>query len=146
VKRDFIKYPFEVGWDLSRDGGCRPSTATQGNILEAINVTLNLLQYHYLDRDLHRTGNSIVVVSAGNGVFEVDRGLAGITYQRMMDQGIGSDMISLRLPPLHTAPFFHYNVRAFLITVLHFLDTRPPLSYCGVHLAERCCQRRPPES
>lgn len=80
IKEGFVRYPLEVGWTTG-DDGVRPSTACHGNLLEAINVTLNLLQFHYLDRDLQRTGNSIVVVSAGNGVFEVDRGLAGITYQ-----------------------------------------------------------------
>ena len=106
IKEEFIKYPLEVGWNLSDR---RPSSASQGNLLEAINVTLNLMQYHYLDRDLHRTGQSIVIVSPGCGVFEVDKGLASITYQRMMDNGIGSDMLSLGLPPLHIAPFFLYN-------------------------------------
>ena len=83
VKEAFVQYPNEVGWALPRvdQHECRPSTASQGNVLEAINVTLNLLQFHYLDRDLHRTGNSIVIISAGNGVFEVDKGLAGISYQ-----------------------------------------------------------------
>jgi hypothetical protein len=109
IKEAFLNYPREVGWKLSTgDAMRRPSAASQGNVLEAINVTLNLLQFHYLDRDLHRTGNSVVVVSAGNGVFEVDKGLASITYQRMMDNGIGSDMLSLGLPPLHIAPFFLY--------------------------------------
>lgn len=111
IKREFVRYPFEVGWDLSKENYRRPSTAMQGNLLEAINVTLNLLQFHFLDRDLHRTGNSIVVVSPECGVFEVDRTLSGITYQRMMDNGIGSDMVCLGLPPLHVAPFFLYNVR-----------------------------------
>jgi Vacuolar membrane-associated protein Iml1 len=82
IKKAFVRYPLEVGWNLTHDESARrPSTASHGNVLEAINVTLNLLQFHYLDRDLQRTGNSIVVVSAGNGVFEVDRNLAGITYQ-----------------------------------------------------------------
>lgn len=109
IKEAFLRYPNEVGWNLtSGPGARRPSTASQGNLLEAVNVTLNQLQYHYLDRDLHRTGNSIVVVSAGNGVFEVDKKLAVISYQRMMDNGIGSDMLSLGLPPLHIAPFFLY--------------------------------------
>ena len=63
-----------------------------------------------MDRDLHRVGNSIVIVSSGCGVFEVNKGLAGITKQRMMDNGIGSDMLSLALPPLHVAPFFLYKV------------------------------------
>lgn len=109
MKEAFLKYPYEVEWNCSAaEDARRPSTATQGNVLEAINVTLNLLQYHFLDRDLHRTGNSILVVSAGGGVFEVDKELASITYQRMMDHGIGSDMLSLGLPPLHIAPFFLY--------------------------------------
>ena len=109
MKQAFMSYPSEVGWNLASGVGARkPSNANQGNLLEAVNVTLNLLQYHFLDRDLHRTGNSIVVVSAGNGVFEVDKKLAKITYQRMMDNGIGSDMLSLGLPPLHIAPFFLY--------------------------------------
>jgi len=109
LKEAFVKYPREVQWNLSAgEDARRPSSASQGNLLEAINVTLNLLQYHYLDRDLHRTGNSIVIVSAGNGVFEVGKGLAAITYERMMVNGIGSDMLSLGLPPLHTAPFFLY--------------------------------------
>ena len=83
IKEAFVRYPFEVGWSLQSNHEWlrRPSTASHGNVLEAVNVTLNLLQFHYLDRDLQRTGNSIVVVSAGNGVFEVNRNLAGITYQ-----------------------------------------------------------------
>ena len=73
-KEAFIRYPSEVGWNLKLgDEARRPSSASQGNVLEAINVTLNLLQYHYLDRDLHRTGNSIVVISASSGIFEVGR-------------------------------------------------------------------------
>ena len=110
MKRAFVNYPIELGW---KEGKRRPSTAMQGNVLEAINVALNLLQFHYLDRDLYRTGNSIVVVSPDCGVFEVDKGLAGITYQRMMDNGIGSDMLCLGLPPLHVAPFFLYNVSSY---------------------------------
>jgi hypothetical protein len=41
IKEEFIKYPLEVGWDLVDR---RPSSASQGNLLEAINVTLNLMQ------------------------------------------------------------------------------------------------------
>ena len=118
IKQEFVQFPMEVGWNLKGREIRQPSNATQGNVLEAINVCLNLLQFHYLDRDLHRTGNSIVLVSPSSGVFEVDKGLAGITLQRMMDNGIGSDMLSLGLPPLHIAPFFLYN-HAF-----HSVDTQ----------------------
>jgi hypothetical protein len=40
-----------------------------------------------MDRDLERTGNSIVMISPGVGFFEVDPKLARITQQRMMDNG-----------------------------------------------------------
>jgi hypothetical protein len=59
-------------------------------------VTLNLMQFHYLDRDLHRTGNSIVVVSPGCGVFEVDKELSSITYQRFVQKPCYKG----KLPPL----------------------------------------------
>ena len=71
IKKAFVRYPIEVGWHLNAKAGRVPSTASQGNLLEAINITLNLLSLHYADRDLHRTGNSVVVISAGSGVFEV---------------------------------------------------------------------------
>jgi L-lactate permease len=48
-----------------------PSKASRGNFLEAINVTLNVLEKHYMDRDLARTGNSIVMISPCTGVMEV---------------------------------------------------------------------------
>ncbi|KAG5178380.1 hypothetical protein JKP88DRAFT_168687, partial [Tribonema minus] len=124
LKREMMDFPRIMGW-------CRPtlmthrtlaepqngvgavnvgvpSYAAQGNFLEAINVTLNVLEKHYMDRDLSRSGNSIVALSASTGVFEVDARLAGITKQRMMDNGIGMDMVSLSQPPLHTAPLFIY--------------------------------------
>ena len=39
-----------------------PSDAVHGNFLEAINTSLNILDKHYMDRDLLRTNNSIVMV------------------------------------------------------------------------------------
>tara|TARA_A100001015_G_scaffold239564_1_gene272897 strand:+ start:204 stop:6080 length:5877 start_codon:yes stop_codon:yes gene_type:complete len=83
-----------------------PSDASSGNFLEAINTTLNLLDKHYLDRDLHVSGNSIVMLSAGTGLFAVSPRLSQITKQRMMDLGIGMDFVSLAEPPLHTTPLF----------------------------------------
>jgi len=73
---------------LKSDEDNLPSLAADGNILEAINSALNLLEKHYIDRDLTRTGNSIVVISAGTGIFRVQPRLAQITKQRMIDGGI----------------------------------------------------------
>ncbi|KAF4130534.1 Vacuolar membrane-associated protein Iml1 [Phytophthora infestans] len=86
-----------------------PSRARDGNILEAINVTLNVLDKHYMDRDLSRTGQGIVMMTAGCSIFNVNSKLAEITEQRMMDNGVGMDMISLSTPPLHVVPLFIYS-------------------------------------
>ncbi|KAF1778786.1 Vacuolar membrane-associated protein Iml1 [Phytophthora cactorum] len=86
-----------------------PSRAKDGNILEAINVTLNVLDKHYMDRDLSRTGQGIVMMTAGCSIFNVNSKLAEITEQRMMDNGVGMDMISLSTPPLHAVPLFIYS-------------------------------------
>ncbi|RLN15080.1 hypothetical protein BBJ28_00011296 [Nothophytophthora sp. Chile5] len=86
-----------------------PSRAIDGNILEAINVTLNVLDKHYMDRDLNRTGQSIVMMTAGCSIFNVNCKLTQITEQRMMDNGVGMDMISLSTPPLHVVPLFIYR-------------------------------------
>jgi len=51
IKTVFASIPLQLGWNTH--GGSkarRPSSAPQGNVLEAINVTLNLLQYHYLGK------------------------------------------------------------------------------------------------
>ena len=89
------------------DGTTRaPSDAANGNFLEAVNTTLNILEKHYMDRDLQRTGGGIVVISAGTGIFKVEPVLAQISKQRMMDTGYGIDFVSVSSPPLHSVPLF----------------------------------------
>jgi hypothetical protein len=88
-----------------------PSDAVHGNFLEAINMSLNILSKHYLDRDLVRTNNSIVMVSAGTGVFKVRPNLNQITKQRMLDNAFGIDFISLARPIVDTVPLFLVDCR-----------------------------------
>lgn len=89
-----------------------PSDAVHGNLLEAINMSLNILSKHYLDRDLLRTNNSIVMISAGQGVFKVKPNLNQITKQRMLDNAFGLDFISLAKPTIDTVPLFLVDCRA----------------------------------
>eukprot|EP00516_Mucochytrium_quahogii_P002293 CAMPEP_0203756320 /NCGR_PEP_ID=MMETSP0098-20131031/9615_1 /ASSEMBLY_ACC=CAM_ASM_000208 /TAXON_ID=96639 /ORGANISM=" , Strain NY0313808BC1" /LENGTH=1878 /DNA_ID=CAMNT_0050648153 /DNA_START=134 /DNA_END=5767 /DNA_ORIENTATION=- len=95
----------------SSEGKCfgLPSTAQEGGCLEAINLCLNILDKHFMDRDFTRTGQAMVLVTAGTGVFEVGRTLTNITKQRMMDNAIGCDFVSLTRAPLHVAPLFVYK-------------------------------------
>jgi hypothetical protein len=83
------------------------STAKEGNFLEAISLALAAFDKQYVDRDLTRTGQSIVVVTGGSGVFRVDLKFAQQIKQRMVDHGIGCDLVSLNSkPPLHVVPLF----------------------------------------
>ena len=47
-----------------------PARAIDGNMLEAINVTLNIFDKHYMDRDLYRAGQGIVMITAGCSVYK----------------------------------------------------------------------------
>ena len=48
------------------------SSASEGNFLEANNLALNVFDKHFTDRDLNRTGLSVLVVSPCSGLFEID--------------------------------------------------------------------------
>lgn len=87
----------------------KPSTAMKGNILEAINLAATQFSNDYVDRDLIRTGVSVVVVTAGTGVFEVERDMLNLTSQNLTNNGIGIDIVCLSKMPLHSVPLFKYR-------------------------------------
>lgn len=86
-----------------------PSTALKGNILEAINIASTQFAHDFEDRDLIRTGVSIVVVTASTGVFEVNRDLLNLTSQTLTNNGVGIDIVCLSKMPLHSVPLFKYR-------------------------------------
>ncbi|OWZ19390.1 hypothetical protein PHMEG_0006368 [Phytophthora megakarya] len=117
-----------------------PSRAKDGNILEAINVTLNVLDKHYMDRDLSRTGQGIVMMTAGCSIFNVNRKLAEITEQRMMDNGVEYSSVSrVQIHPLVASVFLPLPARisksfvAALTQTLDFvLDDERIADGCGI--------------
>ena len=86
-----------------------PSSATRGNILEAINLASSQFSNDYIDRDLVRTGISIVVVTPGPGLFEVDYNLLTTTTDILIENGIAIDLVCLAPMPLHSVPLFKYK-------------------------------------
>lgn len=87
----------------------KPSSASQGNILEAINLAAAQFAKDYIDRDLIRTGISVIVVTPGTGVFEVDYNMLKLTTDTLIGSGIGIDLVCLSPIPLHSVPLFKYR-------------------------------------
>ena len=87
----------------------RPSAATHGNVLEAINLASSQFSSDYIDRDLVRTGVSIVVLTPSSGLFEVNYNLLVATTDNLIDNGVGIDVVCLSKMPLHSVPLFKYR-------------------------------------
>ncbi|XP_074643885.1 GATOR1 complex protein DEPDC5-like [Tubulanus polymorphus] len=87
------------------------STAAQGNFLEVINMSLNAYEKYFLDRNFDRTGKVSLVITPGAGVFEVDRKLTNITKQRVIDYGVGMDIVCMAEQPLHAVPLFRFHCK-----------------------------------
>jgi hypothetical protein len=87
----------------------RPSSASQGNILEAINLAAAQFAQDHIDRDLVRTGISVIVITPGTGVFEVDYNMLKLTTDTLVGSGIGIDLVCLSPMPLHSVPLFRYR-------------------------------------
>ncbi|KAI9821631.1 MAG: vacuolar membrane-associated protein iml1 [Pycnora praestabilis] len=86
-----------------------PSAALHGNILEAINLATSQYSTDYIDRDLVRTGISIVVVTPGTGLFEVNYNMLKMTTETLIGNGVGIDLVCLSKMPLHSVPLFKYR-------------------------------------
>ncbi|KAI9255421.1 hypothetical protein EDC94DRAFT_678447 [Helicostylum pulchrum] len=84
------------------------SMAYEGNVLEAVNLALNPFDKHFVDRDLMRTGLSIILITPGVGKFSVNKKLLRLTNERMTDNGIAMDLVCLSPLPLHITPLMAY--------------------------------------
>jgi len=86
-----------------------PSLAMHGNVLEAINLASTQFAHDHIDRDLMRTGISIVVITPCPGLFEVDYETLMMTTEGLIGNGIGIDLVCLPKMPLHSVPIFRYR-------------------------------------
>lgn len=117
----------------------RPTAAIRGNILEAIHLATSHLSYEHIDRDMARTGHSIVVITPGSGLFEVSYESLAATTDAVTSIGIAIDLVSLSPMPLHSVPLFKYKSPKEKQNDWHFngapgagsLETRPSSASFG---------------
>ena len=83
----------------------------------------------YLNRNLDRTGQQSIVITPGVGIFEVDRELTQITKQRIIDSGVGSDLICVGEQPLHAVPLFKYHHKVNLIYFIYIENQKTEKKY-----------------
>ena len=86
-----------------------PSASSDSNILEAINLASSQFSHNYIDRDLVRTGVSVIVISAGTGLYNVEYNILKATTDSLTANGIGVDLVCLSSIPLHSVPLFRYK-------------------------------------
>jgi hypothetical protein len=72
------------------------------------NLFLSVFERHFVDRPFDRLGQMSLVITPGAGVFDVDRELTNMTKQRVLDNGIGSDLVCLGEQPLFAVPLFKF--------------------------------------
>lgn len=112
IKRHFIQLPeFFKKKNITSDPGSvkKLSASTQGNVLEAINLALNVFNRDHIDVNFLLTGHQVILITAGVGVFEVDHELSRITKERAIDQGTCVDLLCLTEQPLHAVPLFMFR-------------------------------------
>ena len=85
------------------------SYAHDGPLLEALNLSFNPLETHYVDRSLALTGSATIIITPGTGYFRVNKQLLRLTTTRLLDQGFALDLVSLAKPPLHQSPIFAFK-------------------------------------
>ncbi|XP_037068810.1 LOW QUALITY PROTEIN: GATOR complex protein Iml1-like [Pollicipes pollicipes] len=97
------------------------SSAAHGNFLEVLNISMNVFEMHYLHRALERTGQMCVVVSPGVGVYQVERELNNLTKQRIIDYGVGIDLVCVGEQPLHAVPLLKFHNKSLTETQDYYL-------------------------
>eukprot|EP01116_Phalansterium_solitarium_P019294 TRINITY_DN5330_c3_g2_i1.p1 TRINITY_DN5330_c3_g2~~TRINITY_DN5330_c3_g2_i1.p1 ORF type:complete len:1057 (-),score=354.64 TRINITY_DN5330_c3_g2_i1:144-3314(-) len=138
IKREFNLYPLAIKWDPSKPtnhNGGDNSTAREGNLLEAVNLSLLVFDRHHIDRDLTRTGQLNVVITPGVGLYDVGSALARITKHKMMENGIGCDLVCLTQPPLHVVPLFRFKDLSYSYAQPHWIHVSYLPQKAGVGFA-----------
>ncbi|KAH3680345.1 hypothetical protein WICMUC_000412 [Wickerhamomyces mucosus] len=81
----------------------------KSDILNTVKLASTLVVDRLKDPDLRHTTNHFIVISAGNGLYDVDYNDLLDTGKRMFETELSVDIICLAQPPLHITPLFRYR-------------------------------------
>lgn len=87
----------------------KSTSSLHGNVLEAICLACSQFSMDHIDCDLVRTGSSIVIITPGVGLFEVEYEMLKLTTEIVTSNGFCVDLICLSRMPLHSVPLFKYR-------------------------------------
>ncbi|KAK6457830.1 vacuolar membrane-associated protein IML1 [Scheffersomyces xylosifermentans] len=85
-----------------------PLPSVKGNILEAVNLGMTMVNNRFINTDLKHSLYHYIVVTPGTGIFDVDYELMLQTSKKITSIDTGLDIICLSQPPLHVVPLFRY--------------------------------------
>ena len=71
---------------------------------------------------MYRVLQQSMIITPGVGLFEVNREWTEMTEQRILDSGVGSDLICLGEQPLHAVPLLVFGEKEF--TMPHWINLR----------------------
>mmetsp|Transcript_21153 Transcript_21153/g.18391 ORF Transcript_21153/g.18391 Transcript_21153/m.18391 type:complete len:114 (+) Transcript_21153:149-490(+) len=72
------------------------ASSKDSNILFVLNLILRISQHHRLSRSLTTTGFHTTIITAGEGVYHVDRNLASLTKDLVILGRTSCSMVCLR--------------------------------------------------
>ncbi|XP_028415172.1 GATOR complex protein DEPDC5-like isoform X2 [Dendronephthya gigantea] len=116
LKKHFIQYPESLKKEGFSEGYL--SSASEGNFLEVLNLGANVFEKAYIDRSLEVTGQQMVVITPGAGMFEVDREMATMTKRRIVDNGMSADLVCMAEQPLHSVPLLKFHGKSDSSTLI----------------------------
>lgn len=90
------------------DASSRFLPTIKSDILGTINLSTTLVNDKFKDPDLRHTTNHFIVISAGNGLYDVNYDDLLDTGKRQLNSEVSVDIICLAEPPLHLTPLFRY--------------------------------------
>ena len=85
------------------------ASSEEVDILEIINICMSALGTQANDLSLNYTGQQILILSGGRGVYDASKRVARVTKNMLAKSQTSCDIFSFQLQPLHVAPLFIYK-------------------------------------